>query len=719
MKNLWTIRTQLFLLALAVAAPLVALAAFYIIQNWNQSRTEALSETLSTARLISTRIDDHVQTVDTLLQAVGALVGDRLGEVDSNDARLRALQGSLPRYFSSVSVLTPEGRMLNSSTTTRQEREKLDLSDRDYFLQALAQPGLALGTPVVSRTSGRWIIVAARSLRAADGSVRAIVSTSTLLERFQDMVVPADLPPGSVMTVLDERGIVVARSMDPLKWVGADLSASPNLGRARSARELSDETMAADGVRRLAGYATPRLVPWTVYVGIPSEVALSRARAQLAWLVGFATLAIAAAAALAYLLGRRLSQPIEAIAESAQRVAAGRFDARAELSGTREIAYVAREFNSMLETIASSQVALRESQARLRNVLDNMFPFVGLLSPEGLVLEVNRTPLEAAGLAPVDVLGKSCEETAWFSYSIEVRKRLRAALARAAAGEMARYDEHIQVAGGRLMAIDLMFSPLRDTEGRVCGIVGSAVDITDRKQAEDTLRESATRLRDLSRRLMETEETERRALNRELHDRIGQNLSALGLNLGLLRVKMQADVPAAIGARLDDMEKLVETTSRDIRNLMAELRPPALDDYGLVAALSIHAGMVSERSGVAVRLRGKDLSPRPAAAVETAMFRIAQEALNNAIKHARAGGVEIEVVSAADGLRLIVSDDGAGFSDDAVSGRTTWGMSTMRERAEAIGAMLRVDSAPGRGTRIMVEISGTSPAVLAQAEAPR
>ncbi|TGD61572.1 PAS domain S-box protein [Tabrizicola sp. WMC-M-20] len=125
--------------------------------------------------------------------------------------------------------------------------------------------------------------------------------------------------------------------------------------------------------------------------------------------------------------------------------------------------------------------AIIESEQRLRRVIDNLFAFVGLLTPEGIVIEANRAPLEAAGITFADVQGRRFEECYWWSHSTEVQAQLRKAIQRAAQGEFVRYDVEIQVADGRL-TIDFMLAPLRDEAGEIIGLIPSAVDITERNR---------------------------------------------------------------------------------------------------------------------------------------------------------------------------------------------------------------------------------------------
>ncbi|WP_147653607.1 sensor histidine kinase [Vulcaniibacterium gelatinicum] len=226
--------------------------------------------------------------------------------------------------------------------------------------------------------------------------------------------------------------------------------------------------------------------------------------------------------------------------------------------------------------------------------------------------------------------------------------------------------------------------------------------------AERRLSEAALQRRRLAQRLAEVQEAEQRRISAELHDRIGQDLAALGLNLGLI-ASPRLD-RAAIDARVHDSRQLLERASAVLRNLIAELRPVALDEYGLFAGLRALGEDVERRTGLQIAVQGVEPAPRLPAEVETALFRIAQEALTNVAKHARASAVELSLRAVADGVRLRIADDGCGF-DPAVRARGPrrhWGMEVMRDRAESVGARMLVDAAPGHGTRIEVEWEATA-----------
>lgn len=223
-------------------------------------------------------------------------------------------------------------------------------------------------------------------------------------------------------------------------------------------------------------------------------------------------------------------------------------------------------------------------------------------------------------------------------------------------------------------------------------------------------------LRALANRLTEVEEAERRELARELHDQVGQNLTAISLNLKIVQNQLTAQKAILTGSiadplinRLADSLDLVEETTTRSRNIMEHLRPPALEEYGLLAALKWYAAGFYNRTNITVTLYGAEPEPRLASAIETVFFRIAQEALTNVVRHAQANDVEIILDSLDNSVRLTVVDNGIGFNYNVSNqpnddGRHHWGVLNMIERAYAVGGLCRIESMPGKGTRVMVEI---------------
>lgn len=210
-------------------------------------------------------------------------------------------------------------------------------------------------------------------------------------------------------------------------------------------------------------------------------------------------------------------------------------------------------------------------------------------------------------------------------------------------------------------------------------------------------------------RLVEVQEAERRALANELHDLVGQKLAALSLNLNIVKSQLLPDRPARIDSALENSMALVEEITESIRDVMAELRPAVLDDFGLAPALHWYAEQFARRTDVATTVMEQGPARRLSPAAEEALFRIAQEALSNVAKYARTQKAMVTLETTPQVMSLTIADNGCGFDPTAGSSPARdhgWGLMIMRERAVAIGAQLSVESTPGRGTRVIVTLRG-------------
>ena len=221
-----------------------------------------------------------------------------------------------------------------------------------------------------------------------------------------------------------------------------------------------------------------------------------------------------------------------------------------------------------------------------------------------------------------------------------------------------------------------------------------ATCIEQRRMASE-LRDERERLQELSKRLLDAQEAERRAIARELHDDFGAMLSALKLNLQNERPGPNA---------LEENLSLVDHAIQQVRDLATDLRPSILDDLGLVEALSWYADREARRAGFGLRLNVDKIDVKVPTMLETACFRIVQEALTNAIRHSGARSVELELHENAGALRVCLRDDGKGFDVAALrraaAAGKSHGLLNMQERAELAGGELEIESAPARGTMI-------------------
>ena len=208
-------------------------------------------------------------------------------------------------------------------------------------------------------------------------------------------------------------------------------------------------------------------------------------------------------------------------------------------------------------------------------------------------------------------------------------------------------------------------------------------------------------LTDLSRRLFRAEESERRRIAGELHDEIGQALTALKLNLRAMTRNLDAPTSTR---RLGDCIALVERTIEQVRGLSLDLRPALLDDLGLVPALRSHVGAMARRSDIEASFVVDERIDRQDPEVETACYRIAQEAMNNVARHSGASRVRVELARSEHAFWLIVADDGSGFDVTAAMARAAAGASLgllgMRERAALLGGRVDITSSAGRGAEV-------------------
>jgi PAS domain S-box-containing protein len=236
--------------------------------------------------------------------------------------------------------------------------------------------------------------------------------------------------------------------------------------------------------------------------------------------------------------------------------------------------------------------------------------------------------------------------------------------------------------------------------GPVIRIVGTHFDLTERRK-----REAEHARTELLAHLVFVQEDERRRIARDMHDQFGEHLTALSLRIALL--KEACEQRAELAGHLEALDTIAQRLDRDVDQLVWQLRPTALDDLGLRAALTNYVQEWSQRAGIAAELHTSGLlDDRLAPEVETALYRIAQEALNNVAKHSGARRVEVILERRTDCVLLILEDDGVGFDPaNSAADRHGFGLVGMQERAALVGASLEIESAPGSGTTILVRMA--------------
>jgi two-component system, NarL family, sensor histidine kinase UhpB len=344
-----------------------------------------------------------------------------------------------------------------------------------------------------------------------------------------------------------------------------------------------------------------------------------------------------------------------------------------------------------------SQIALTESRQRFHAFMDNI-PAAAWIKDEALrYVFANRVFAALAGRSGGEILG--CDDYALWPRAVAERVRARDLETLAAGNRQEALERVFNAAGEERVSVVLKF-PLTDAGGgRYVG--GVALDVTERERAEAALREANRRLQVLSSRALEMQENERRHLAHELHDEIGQALTAVKIRLQALAIEGGA---TGLPRGVEESVEIVDRALQQVRNLSLDLRPSLLDDLGLPSALRSQLDRQASVAGIKARFRVRVPPQRLHPDLETACFRIFQEAMTNVVRHARAHSVDVELKADETDLTLSISDDGAGFDVGAARQRALHGASLgiigMDERAMLAGGRLVLDSEAQRGTRL-------------------
>jgi two-component system sensor histidine kinase UhpB len=347
---------------------------------------------------------------------------------------------------------------------------------------------------------------------------------------------------------------------------------------------------------------------------------------------------------------------------------------------------------------------LRKSEEKYRAIVEDQTEFICRWKPDGKITFVNEVICRYFGVPCGEIIGSTCERFLPPEDYEELKKRV-ATLIRE--NPVVVIEHRVIMPDGEIRWHRWSNRAIFDEQGRVVEFQSVGHDITERKRVEEELRGTHDRLRALSARLSQAEENERKRIARELHDQVGQNLTALGINLNMLRIGLSDVLTPGIDSRLNDSLNLLEETVMKIRDVMTDLRPSVLDDYGLTAAIRWYSEQFSNRTGIEVVVEGCKFEPRLSPEVEITLFRIVQELLTNVAKHADASRITVGIIEEREKVSVTVTDNGIGFhpADSGAAERERgWGLLNIRERAESIGGRLTVESRPGGGTRVEIDM---------------
>lgn len=694
-KRAWPIRWTLYLLVVATAAPLCVFIAFGLLREAGENRSDAEQLVLSLATNAAATTRDRLRETELLAAALSRRPLVRLVDPGRCDPVLPALLPLFPRY-ANISVLAPDGRFVCSALPITDRAQSAPLH---AGIRGALEGRFAVSEPLIGVLPQKLIVSAAYPVKRPGEGVVGVLTIPVDLASVQPATDPLALPRNARVRVIDADGHLLASSIPN----------DPELGRDRRYSQIVQTVLAgstgttiargSDGIVRVYGYTEVGAHGWKAYAGVPYDALLAAAnrRTLASALTAAGLLAIALGAAA--LVARRIVRPAAAIRHAMDETGNGR-NAYAAEAGPLELRALAANYNRMLDSSRRARAALHESEKRLR--LAVRASDTGLWDWDIATDRVYYSPEWKRQLGYADAeIGDTVDEWAGRLHPDERERIVEEQRYLAARGE-SHYEAEFRLRhkDGTYRWIYSRAELIRDESGAPRRMLGTHIDITPRKSLEQALQQTVSDLRVLSQRLIEVEEAERRRIGRELHDRIGAHVAVLGITLGLAAEKAADGAAEDASVLIEEARDILRECTADIRNVIAELRPTALDDFGLYPALLGYARTVATRTGAKLEARGGTSEARPPAVIETALYRIGQEALTNIAKHAKARSIELSLVQRDATLELEIADDGGGFDTSNPAGH---GMRTMRERADAIGATLDVVSNPGEGTRVTVK----------------
>ncbi len=488
------IRARLTLLTLALLTPMVAIAAWHFSEERADSEMHIEERTGEVARLIASRADEYVRRTEVILQSAALLAHVDPPDIRYNDSVLTALNNSTVGKIGTLNIQAVDGGNIGTSNPVLAVRRSFSVLSRRYYTEALRTGAFAVGEPVRGQIdTTQWLVGYGLPIRGRSGKFVAVAYASFWLDSLHYVADAGTLPPGSVVTVVDNGGRIVFRSVEPAKFAGQDISKNLRFREMASKPSgVMTGLSALDSVERVRSWVHVGRAPWFVVVGIAnSEAELQQSLRTRDELVAVA-LTVALALLVAALVAGRISRPIIALTADAQAIAGGDLARRGSVTSSSEVGTLAAAFNQMAETVEAQTKALTENERRYR-----------------LVFEGNPLPMWIWELATRRFLTANDAAIARFGYSLDEFLSMTARDVRPS-NDVPRFEELVsgplarqsdtgiwtyRVKSGDTFEAEIHASPIR-WGGREAYLV-VIHDISERHRAEAALAASQAQLRQM------------------------------------------------------------------------------------------------------------------------------------------------------------------------------------------------------------------------------
>ncbi|MBP2300251.1 PAS domain-containing protein [Azospirillum picis] len=494
-----TLLARLFILVLLAVLPAIGIQVYSVLEQRSEREAEVTGQAERLLHRVETenvRIIDNARLMVTAIAEAPFLRG---GDVSSCQTYLERLSSRSSEYRA-LSVTDAEGRILCSGDPSRVGGT---LGAQPHFRRAMAQNRFVVGEWTITRSGAAGGELPVASPYAdASGRQAGVVALSLDVPWLTAAFAAQPLPANATLTVADRAGTILVRLPGSNGRAGERLPDGylPLL----SGMEAGVTTVPGpDGTSRILAFspAATGIRDLFISVGVDRGAAMGAVdRATRDGLL-MSLLGFLVAAAAAWIGGTLfIRRPVDALVSAARDWSEGRTATRVKLSDrSSEIGQLGHAFDTMADRLEAREAALRQSERHIRAVLDALPAFVGVLTPDGAVSQVNRAAADAAGLPPARILGRPFDEICWLAASEAGdqagREQLRNALAVGAAGRSSRFDVDLRMPDGQDLTVDVNLTPMVDPDGHVTHLIASGIDITERKRTEEALRVAEERVR--------------------------------------------------------------------------------------------------------------------------------------------------------------------------------------------------------------------------------
>ena len=486
------IQSRLLLVTFAIGL----LFVLYIVINTSRQSARDLLHVREEMRLIAalagSRLDDHLSDATQLLSTLAGTLPVEATDIERNDAVLRRLAPQFPANILSVSLWATDGTNIGSSEPAT-AGARLNAADRAFFIAALREPGFTNEAPLRLHKGGEWSAVfALRIVREA--RTIGVVSVATGLQALPRLLDPDEsLPPGAVITLIDSDGRIVGRSLEPERWIG---QAGP-MDRTQLLRRLKEdrgsaESMGIDGITRIAGFARSRSIPWLVYVGIPVDAALASTNLNTRESLALGVAMLVVGLILAAWVASRIAQPLRQLSTDARLIGEGRLEHRSQVRTGSEIGLLAHTLNRMAAALHERTVAARRGEERLTLALEgsDQSLFDWDIPGNRIYYSARASTLRGGSDQAMEGTPEAMRAFVHPDDLAGLLENMKDALA----GKTSIYEAAFRVRhnDGRWLWLRSRGRVVeRDATGRALRMVGTDLDITQQKAAEDQLRRRA------------------------------------------------------------------------------------------------------------------------------------------------------------------------------------------------------------------------------------